>query len=234
MKADNRICIKPLIIIILISILITGCKKEKDIAPILFNPSISYGSMTDQNGNTYKTVTIGTQVWMAENLRTTKYRNGDPIPNVTNATSWDTLKIGAYCYYDNNNKYINVYGFLYNWYAVTDSRNLAPDGWHVATIYEWLAMITFVGDGSYWLQEKMIEEAGGNHWIYSIGATNESGFTALPGGIRRRWITTSGLNIAKPSEYMFLGQAYNFWTQTSPDSVEYTPNSGKSIRCVKD
>jgi len=196
---------KPLITIVLISILITGCKKERDIAPILFNPSISYGSMTDQNGNTYKTVTIGTQVWMAENLQTTKYRSGDPIPNVTNAT-----------------------------YAVTDSRNLAPDGWHVATIYEWLAMITFVGDGAYWLQEKMLEEAGGNHWIYSIGATNESGFTALPGGIRRRWTTISGLNITKPSEYMFLGQQYYFWTQTSPDSVEYTPNLGKSIRCVKD
>jgi uncharacterized protein (TIGR02145 family) len=234
MKSESRICFRSLTITVAISILFTDCKKDDDIAPILFNTSIFYGSTTDQNGNTYKTVTIGTQVWMAENLRTTNYRNGDPIPNVTDATSWDNLKTGAYCYYDNNNKYINVYGFLYNWYAVTDSRNLAPAGWHVPTTDEWEVLSNFLGGASYWWMEKKLREAGGNHWIYSIDATNESGFTALPGGMRIRWTATSGLPIKQSSRYLFLGEGYYLWIQTSSGSFDITPNSGKSIRCVKD
>jgi hypothetical protein len=85
-------------------------------------------TMTDIDGNVYKTIKIGNQVWMAENLKVTRYRNGDPIPKVTNNSKWNNLKSGAYCIYNNDNANISTYGLLYNWYAVDDSRNIAPEG----------------------------------------------------------------------------------------------------------
>jgi hypothetical protein len=100
---------------------------------IIFNPNLTYGSLIDIDGNEYKTISIGTQTWMAENLKTTKYRNGDPIPNVTDDTEWGKLSTGAYCDYDNIPDNSAIYGKLYNWYAVDDSRNIAPTGWHVPT-----------------------------------------------------------------------------------------------------
>lgn len=92
------------------------------------------GTVTDIDGNVYKTVTIGTQCWMSENLKTTKYRNGNPIPNITDNGAWAALTTGAYCWYNNdesNNKV--TYGALYNYYAVNDSRSIAPVGWHIPT-----------------------------------------------------------------------------------------------------
>lgn len=100
---------------------------------IIFNPILTYGTMTDQDGNTYKTITIGSQTWMAENLRVTHFRNGDPIPNVTDNDTWHNLTSSAYCWYNNDISNKDIYGALYNWYAVTDSRNIAPAGWHVPT-----------------------------------------------------------------------------------------------------
>jgi len=97
-------------------------------APKVHNPAKSYGSMTDQQGNVYKTIVIGSQEWMAENLKTSIYRNGEPIENVTDNAQWVGLATGARCYYNNDSQYECPYGKLYNWYAVADPRNLCPTG----------------------------------------------------------------------------------------------------------
>ncbi len=141
----------------------------------------TYGTMTDMDGNVYKTVKIGSQVWMAENLKVTRYRNGDPIPNVTSNSQWTKLRTGAYCNYDNNLENVSTYGRLYNWYAVTDRRNIAPKGWHVPTDEEWNLLEKHLGANA----GGNLKERGTAHWKSpNVGATNASGFTALPGGCR--------------------------------------------------
>src|SRR5690606_15641997 len=108
-------------------------------------------------------ITIGTQEWMTQNLRTTKYKNGDALPNVTNNTDWGNLGSGAYCWYNNNNGYEQPYGKLYNWYAVNDARGLCPTGWHVPTDAEWDTLTTFLGGLS--AAGGPMKEAGTAHWI---------------------------------------------------------------------
>jgi len=150
----------------------------------VFNPAVSYGTMTDQEGNTYKTVTIGTQTWMAENLRTTKYSDGTSIPNITSASEWESKTTGAQCTYNNtsNGDTIATFGRLYNWYAVNTGK-LAPTGWHVPTDAEWTTLTTFLGGES--VAGGKLKETGATHWNYpNSGLTNETGFTALPGGYR--------------------------------------------------
>lgn len=100
---------------------------------IVLNGGGSTGTVTDVDGNVYNTIQIGNQWWMAENLKVTHYRNGEAIPNVTSDSEWSNLTTGAYCSYDNNNSFIETYGLLYNWYAVDDARDLAPEGWHIPT-----------------------------------------------------------------------------------------------------
>jgi len=104
------------------------------------NPKLSYGSVTDIDGNTYATIQIGKQVWMAENLRTSRYRNGDPIPNVTDGDAWTQLKTGAWAHYDNDSQYEQAYGKLYNWQTVVDPRKVCPAGWHVPVYWEWTTL----------------------------------------------------------------------------------------------
>jgi uncharacterized protein (TIGR02145 family) len=182
---------RPLLLLAFFLMVNYSCKKkEEEIASINFNPSITYGSLIDQDGNNYKTVTIGTQVWMAENLKTTKYRNGDPIANVADNTEWENLTTGAYCTYDNDLKKLNAYGHLYNWHAVSDARNIAPEGWHVATDAEWTILNNYLGGGI--ASGDKLKETGAIHWNYSNSETNESGFTALPGGFRNN-MTFTGL-----------------------------------------
>ena len=114
---------------------------------ILFNPDLTYGTINDIDGNVYKTITIGTQTWMAENLRTTKFRNGKDIPEVTVDSIWAILTTGAYCNYKNtrNIDTIVTYGRLYNWYAVYDSRNIAPEGWHISNEADWTTLTNYLG-----------------------------------------------------------------------------------------
>ena len=143
----------------------------------------SFGTMTDQDGNVYRTVTIGTQIWTVENLKATHYRNGNPIDNVTDNTAWAALTTGAYCWYENDIANKPVYGALYNWFAAGDARNLAPAGWHVATDAEWTALVTYLGGTS--VAGGKLKEIGLAHWISpNTGATNSAGFTSLPGGFR--------------------------------------------------
>jgi hypothetical protein len=111
------------------------------------NSNLTYGSLTDQEGNVYKTIVIGNQEWMAENLNTSIYRNGEPIENVVDSSQWTTLSTGIWCYYNYDSQFECPYGKLYNWYAVADPRNVCPTGWHVPSDAEFdvLASITHGG-----------------------------------------------------------------------------------------
>jgi uncharacterized protein (TIGR02145 family) len=242
--------------------LMSSCRKDSgtNIPDINFNPSIAYGSMTDQDGNIYKTVKIGTQIWLAENLRTTKYRNGMPITEVSDAARWEGLSSGAYCKYNNDPAYEKVYGCLYNWFAVYDGRNIAPAGWHVPTLDEYNTLVTYLGGWEGGIAE-LLMEAGEAHWNcpgnINTGATNESGFTALPGGERYFYYEYILDKMSSPV-YMSLSCVGCWWTTTSNYSspgysctgcvvgfmLSYTTDNasfvlcnkgqGHSVRCVKD
>jgi uncharacterized protein (TIGR02145 family) len=132
---------------------------------------------------TNSSVIIGTQTWMLRNLDVITYRNGDSIPQVTDPTQWSGLTTGAWCWYNNDSANGAVYGKLYNWYAVNDSRGLAPAGYHIPTASEWQTLTNALGGLS--LAGGDLKEAGTTHWSDpNTGATNNSGFTGLPGGNR--------------------------------------------------
>jgi len=216
-------------------------------AVILFNPNLTHGTMSDQDGNVYKTVTIGTQTWMAENLRTSKYRNGTTIPNISDSLAWVALSTGAYCTYENtsDNIRIEIYGRLYNWYAATDSRNIAPAGWHVPTNAEWTVLANYVGSiGVPGPEGGKMKETGTTHWkTPNSGATNESGFTALPSG--NRGINNNGsifynvnvFSVFWSSTTYDLTNARN-WYMYYNDAIVYTnigyKSNGFSVRLIKD
>jgi uncharacterized protein (TIGR02145 family)/uncharacterized repeat protein (TIGR02543 family) len=139
--------------------------------------------MTDYDGNEYNTVTIGTQTWTVENLRTTHYTDGTAIPLVTDSSTWGSLTSAGYCWYNNDSAtYNGIYGKLYNGYVIQTGL-LAPSGWHVPTLVEWDTLSLFLGGDS--VSGGKLKEAGTTIWSSpNIGATNEIGFTALPGGGR--------------------------------------------------
>jgi uncharacterized protein (TIGR02145 family) len=179
------------------------------------------------------TAVIGTQQWMSKNLEVVTYRNGDIIPQVTDRADWGNLRTGAWCYYDNDPANGAIYGKLYNWYAVTDPRGLAPQGWHISTGAEWTTLKTFLG-GDAAANNKMMTT--GSPWNpINSNATNESGFSGLPGGVR----DSDGSR-----DYRIGGWGY-WWTADdgyrSISSVEgfYSTSSiyrgyGFSVRCVRD
>lgn len=196
--------------------------------------------LTDIDGNAYKTVQIGSQVWMAENLRTTKYNDNTTISLVTDNTQWGTLSTPGYCWYNNDAiSYKSTYGALYNWYAVNTGK-LCPIGWHVPTDMEWTILTDYLGGES--VSSGKLREAGIAHWITpNTGATNENGFTALPGGSR------NGLGSYSP----LIGYEADFWTSTTGvvstgffrfllyDRINiyrdyYSNVAGLSVRCLKD
>jgi uncharacterized protein (TIGR02145 family) len=152
------------------------------------NPNLTYGSMTDQEGNVYKTIMIGTQEWMAENLNTSVYRNGDAIPTNLDDAIWQGTTSGAWAYYNNDASYACPYGKLYNWYACVDARQLCPVGWHVPTDAEWTVLTDFLGGeavaGGKMKTTGTIEAATGLWYSPNTGATNSSGFSGAPGGVR--------------------------------------------------
>ena len=152
----------------------------------------------DIDGNEYRTIRIGNQVWMAENLRVTRYRNGQPIANVTSTADWANLAEqadkGAWCFYGNNANNESIYGKLYNWYAATDSRNIAPQGWHVPTNEEWIQLGEYLR--GYETAAGKLKATGTTQWAApNTGATNSSGFTALPAGERLADGTFGGLKL---------------------------------------
>ena len=153
------------------------------IAVLFFMVSCKEETTTEPKPDKLAEVTILNQVWMTKNLDVEYYCNGDVIPQVTDPNAWSKLTTGAWCYYNNDPAMGAIYGKLYNWYAVNDPRGLAPIGWHVPSDAEWTALITFLG-GEYAAGGKL-KEAGTLHWLSpNTGATDEKGFSALPGGNR--------------------------------------------------
>jgi uncharacterized protein (TIGR02145 family) len=201
----------------------------------VFNPNITYGSMTDGEGNTYKTVTIGTQTWMAENLKATKYNDGTAIPNVTDNTAWENLTTGAFCTYNNttNADTIKTYGKLYNWYAVNTGK-LCTTGWHVPSNAEWVIL------GNNDIFEGALKETGTSHWNSPNTGTNSGGFTALPAGGREHdgtfrnignygtwWVS----NENGATEALLRGLGFGY---SNGDTYSSLKESGFSVRCIKD
>ncbi|MCX6162340.1 MAG: fibrobacter succinogenes major paralogous domain-containing protein [Ignavibacteriae bacterium] len=193
--------------------------------------------VVDKDGNEYKTVTIGTQEWTAENLNIEHYCNGDPISLVQDASEWKNLNTGACCYYDNKTSNGKIYGKLYNWYAVNDSRGLAPEGWHVPSDEEWTQLIDYLGG----------EKAAGGKlkattlWkSLSTGATNSSEFTAFSGGYR---FSIGDFNDVGKYGYFWSASEFN-GTLAWFRYLSYVNSgvlrgygfkkNGLSIRCVKD
>lgn len=159
-----------------------SCNKEKEKEKDEPAPKPDVTQVKDIDGNVYQTITIGTQVWMKENLKTTRYRDSSEIYSATDDVAWEGLvNKGAWCWYENNSIYDSTYGKLYNWYATADPRGLCPVGWHVPTDADWLVLIDHLG-GPGVAGDKMKAIDGWNE--PNTEATNSSGFTGLPGGYR--------------------------------------------------
>ena len=197
--------------------------------------------VTDIDGHTYPTVKICDQTWMSKNLDVARYRNGDPIPQVSNPSDWANLTTGAWCWYNNDSDtYASVYGRLYNWFAVNDPRGLAPTGWHVPSIYEWSILPSCLGGDA--VSGGKMKEEGTIHWNSpNVGATNISGFTGLAAGFRNLdgnfghighigvwWSTTEGS----------INTAWNpsLWSDFADfiKDPNGSKNCGYTIRCLKD
>jgi uncharacterized protein (TIGR02145 family) len=197
-----------------------------------------FGTVADIEGHIYQTVLIGSQFWMAENLRTATYANGEPIANVTDNTAWIQLSTGAWCHYSNNTVTDSIYGKLYNWYTTVDPRGLCPAGWHVPTDAEWTVLTDYLGGESV-AGGKMKTITGWN--APNTSATNESGFSGLPGGYRNYdygnfsnvgdygtwWSSTE--SSTTDAWLRSLGCDYGFAGRIS-NSKQY----GISVRCLRD
>lgn len=136
----------------------------------------------DIDGNGYYSVTIGSQVWLIENLKVTHYRNGDPIVQVTSNSEWSNLTTGAFCYFNNDAGNFDELGLLYNWYAIADVRKISPSGWHVATDSEWQSLVNYLGGTA--IAGGKMKETGTKHWHSPNIASNSSGFSGISGGQR--------------------------------------------------
>ncbi len=214
-------------------------------------PQCNTGSViTDIDGNTYNTVVIGSQTWMKENLRTTKYNNGDAIPNITNSSQWAASTTAAWAYYNNNSSYNNDYGKLYNGYTIDPNKNVCPCGYHIPSDAEWNTLVNYLG-GENVAGIKLM--SGTNHWnnIPNV-STNSSGFKALPGGYRYYGQSASFLHMGQNAA--FLSSSYgNMDIASVPNGnggaevYTYLPTPsqpgntatlmqgslGSSIRCIK-
>ncbi len=219
-----------------------GCSDKKN-NPVA--PAETTGTVTDIDGQQYKTVKIGEQWWMAENLAVKHYRNGDAIPIVADSAAWKNLTTGAFCIYENQSMAEYAHGLLYNWYAVMDNRKIAPEGWHVPSSADWQTLASSLG-GSPVAGGKM-KETGTTRWKSpNTGATNESAFNALPVGNRDP-------GYANNYGYRNRGTHANFWSCTefynnnlwanfcamefaTQELIFYQLDKrfGFSIRCVKD
>lgn len=202
----------------------------------------NFGTVTDIDGNIYKTVTIGSQIWMMENLKTTRYNDATAIPNITKGTTWNGLTTGAYCDYTNDENFRDTYGALYNWYAVNIGK-LAPKGWHIPTDKEWTLLTEYLGGVT--VAGGILKETGTVHWsIPNTDASNACGFFGLPGGNCDIWQNFYGI------------REYGYWWSSTKDgstNAKYryliftngsiggegngsaSPfQSGFSVRCIKD
>jgi uncharacterized protein (TIGR02145 family) len=249
---------KKVIYSILSLTMLTACKKESSSLTTNNNNTTDtnktvvyegkYGNgVTDIDGNKYKTTIIGTQEWMAENLKVTKYNDGTTIPNVTDSAQWSKLNSGAWCNYKNNDSLGNIYGKLYNWYTANKvsngNKNVCPNGWHVPTDIEWTILTNYLGGLSV-AGGKMKEEGIVNWRTPNTGAINTSLFTLLPAGDRNGAgefldLTNNGL-IWSSSEYKDVSGwtagwlLYAKYSGNNIEKLSFTKRNGSSIRCIKD
>lgn len=186
-----------LIILGIMIVFTSGCNK---------NDNTPKDQVFDFDGNAYSTITIGTQTWLTENLKTTYYNDGNPISVVTGSTDLSTLTTGAYTWYNNNEStFKGTYGALYNWYAV-NTGNLCPTGWHVPSDAEWTILTDFLGGDA--IAGGKLKEDGTSHWNDpNTGATDETGFTGLPGG----YLFDNGT-------YYSLRNVGHWWSSTESDT----------------
>jgi uncharacterized protein (TIGR02145 family) len=218
------------LICILALVFMSQCEKDDD------------NSIKDGDGNVYTSVQIGAQVWLVENLKTTHYNDGEAIPLVTDSNAWGDLSTPAYCWYNNDvQDYKDIYGALYNWYAANTGK-LCPKGWHVPTDSEWTTLTTYLGGES--VAGGKLKETGTTHWNSpNTGATNETGFTALPGGWRSsygRFCCVRNFGTWWSTTYDYL--QYGAWfrgmepdlSSVSGTVVPIDRGFGLSVRCVKD
>ncbi|HUX59611.1 MAG TPA: fibrobacter succinogenes major paralogous domain-containing protein [Bacteroidales bacterium] len=222
----NRLRISGAIIFLLLIFLIHSCKKDDD------------SVIKDGDGNIYTSIVIGTQVWMVENLKTTHFKNGTDIPLIIDGTAWSSLSTPGYCWYNSDESaYKNIYGALYNWFTVK-TGNLCPTGWHVPTQDEWITLSNYLVGGN--VAGKM-KETGTAHWSSTNAeVTNESGFTALPGGYRYN-----------DGKFDFMGINAFWWSVTTSNAdwaysrevdIDYSDffefndpkKAGFSVRCLRD
>ena len=226
--------------------LLPSCKKDEPSTPggggapvTHLNPSLTYGSLVDQSGNSYATIVIGGQEWMAENLRASNYANGDPITAVPDGPAWAAQTGGAWAHYGNDSAFDDPFGKLYNGYAVTDPRNVCPAGWHVPTVADWSELIDTLGGAA--VAGDRLKSAGTAYWpAPNAGATNAAGFSALPGGFR----------IDSDGSFFAVDTLGNWWSATDDGGgglMDYVINEGAgissfgdskafgcSVRCVRD
>jgi uncharacterized protein (TIGR02145 family) len=249
MKCKSKIWAYPLILTGILLFITNGCKKDESnnttilpsVKTIVFNPDSTYGTVTDIDGNNYNTIKIGTQIWMAENLKVTKFRNGNPIPNITEASVWVNTLTPAYCDYNNTPTYSVIYGKLYNLFTIIDQRNLCPSGWHIPADSEWTVLINNSGGQS--IAGIRLKEKGLDHWQSPLDTAvkNFSGFTALPGGFRNGFDGTFNMpgfygywwSTTKNSTYDFIYRSMGYSVREVHKAGAY-PVNGFSVRCVKD
>ena len=197
--------------------------------------------VVDIDGNEYHEVVIGTQTWLVENLKTTRYKNGDPIPDVTDNTAWATSTTGARCWYNNNESLYSKYGSLYNSYVARDPRGIGPEGYHVPTYAETNTLMAFLG-GTLLAGGKMKQPGFTDHWAApNTGATNESGFTAIGSGRRHEAsglfsMIDANMHFWTTNIYQVINGTYKRIHYEKADLTEASSlfSYGASIRCIKD
>lgn len=192
----------------------------------------------DANGNNYSVVKIGNQTWMAENLKATKFRTTDQITNTNNASDWGSTTTGGYVDYNSNITNTSTYGTLYNWYAINDTKNIAPQGWKIPTDADWTTLTTTLGGES--IAGDKLKESSINYWGLMNSGTNNYGFGALPGGYRlsngtfyyqgtyAAWWTGSEGSTSTKAYYRMISS-----TLGSVSRSDYSKNGGFAVRCIK-
>lgn len=232
MKKRNWI----LFITFLASVLVFSCEEKKDILYSI-SPWVNYGSLTDIEGNTYRSIIIGNQIWMVDNLTTTKFNDGTNIPCVKDAGLWDNLTAPACCWQNNDTARKVTYGVLYNWYTV-NTGNLCPKGWHVPGDEEWDELISFLGGES--VAGGKLKETYFSHWKSpNSEASNVTHFRALPGGERLNGPYSLFDNLGRSGVWWSTGSIEDqaavramYYNNSRVEKSFHPKKSGLSVRCI--